>query len=99
MGQVLKAQSISFIKISNYVFIDIEVVDMNAPSKDVSNIQLARSSDMLLRRNAYLNELQLRTTCPIESSKKWWDTDYVLYDLAKPPSKTDWYVDSSSWEF
>ncbi|CRL23718.1 unnamed protein product [Penicillium camemberti] len=63
----------------------------------LGELKVPRFSERRIR-NAYLNELQLRTTCPIDSSEKWWDTTYVLYDLAEPPSKTDWYVDSSEWE-
>lgn len=39
--------------------IDIEVADMNAASKDVSNIQLAWSSDMSLRPGESIFTLQI----------------------------------------
>ncbi|CAI7589267.1 unnamed protein product [Penicillium palitans] len=90
-------------QVSNHTFIDIKVVDMNAAVQGrfqysvgsvLGELKVPWISERRIR-NAYLNELQLRTTCPINSSKKWWDTTYVLYDLVEPPSKTD----CSEWEF
>lgn len=35
---------------------------------------------------------------PVNSERKWADTSFVTYRLAKAPRRTDWYEHDEEWE-
>ncbi|OJJ45681.1 hypothetical protein ASPZODRAFT_143567 [Penicilliopsis zonata CBS 506.65] len=38
-----------------------------------------------------------RAACTTDKDKEWSDVNYVVYRLAKPSSKIDWYLDTNGW--
>lgn len=40
-----------------------------------------------------------RMAAPVPRDRKWSNADYVMFGLANPSHKTDWYNDETGWEF
>ncbi|KAJ5364758.1 uncharacterized protein N7496_010471 [Penicillium cataractarum] len=50
-------------------------------------------------RRVYERISGVRMAVPVDSRRKWTDTSYVTYMLAKAPRRTDWYEHEEEWEF